>query len=297
MTRFASGAVAWAGPPGHQPQSRSLWIGAKHAFEQVRHVYNRWSFQGGRVGSVSMARSVGYDGGEWWARWYPAADLAPGTLEAYAQQYRRHVGPRFARVRLDEVTALDLSQFARGLREGGLAPSSVAVAMAVIRDLLVDAATEGLIAVAPAGGIRQRRAGRGQPVRAGVAAELGTVLAVCGRLPAQEALMALTAVFTGRTAPTCASAGSTRSSRKRPTSRPTGERRARRAGGPSPTTPNATSSAIPSNAASSGQDLAWPGHPLRQEPGKLRSRTPPPRIDHVAENAHLNHMIRATYSS
>ena len=28
-------------------------------------------------------------------------------LEAYAQQYRGYVGPRFARVRLDEVTALD----------------------------------------------------------------------------------------------------------------------------------------------------------------------------------------------
>jgi hypothetical protein len=51
----------------------------------------------------------------------------------------------------------------------------------------VDAAIEGLIPVAPVGGIRQRRAGRGQPVRAGVAAELSTVLAVCGRLPAQEA--------------------------------------------------------------------------------------------------------------
>lgn len=91
---------------------------------------------------------------EWWARWYPAVDLAPTTLEAYAQQYRRHVAPRFASARLDEVTALELSQFARGLREDGLAPSSVAVATAVIRDLLVDAAIEGLIPVAPVGGIR-----------------------------------------------------------------------------------------------------------------------------------------------
>jgi len=132
--------------------------------------------------------------GEWWPRWFPAVDLAPSTLEAYAQQYRRHVGPRFARVRLDEVTALDLSQFARSLREQSLAPSSVAVAMAVIRDLLVDAAAQGLISAAPAGGIRQRRGG---PVRAGVAAEIGTVLAIRGRLPAQEALMTLTAVFTG----------------------------------------------------------------------------------------------------
>lgn len=29
--------------------------------------------------------------GELWVRWFPAVDLAPGTLEAYAQQYRRHI--------------------------------------------------------------------------------------------------------------------------------------------------------------------------------------------------------------
>ena len=151
----------------------------------------------GARGRDARRRSSGMTVGEWWARWYPAVDLAPSTLDACAQQYHRHVGPRFARERLDEVTSLELSQFARGLREEGLAPSSVGVAMSVIRDLLADAADEGLIAVAPIGRIRHRRAGRGQPVRAGVAAELATVLAVCGRLPAQEALMALTAVFTG----------------------------------------------------------------------------------------------------
>ena len=130
-------------------------------------------------------------------RWFPAVDLSPGTLEAYAQQYRRHVGPRFANVRLDEVSALDLSQFARGLRERGLASSSVGVAMAVIRDLLMDAADEGLIAVAPASRVRRRRAGQGQPVRAGIAVDLGTVVAIAKRLPAQESLMVIVAGFTG----------------------------------------------------------------------------------------------------
>ena len=135
--------------------------------------------------------------GQWWTRWFPAVDLAPGTLESYAQQYRRHVGPRFARVGLDEVSALDLSQFARSLREQGLAPSSVGVAMSVIRDLLEDAADEGLIAVAPVARVRRRRAGQGQPVRAGIAVDLRTVMAIAQRLPAQESLMVLVAGFTG----------------------------------------------------------------------------------------------------
>ena len=124
--------------------------------------------------------------GEWWEWWFPAVDLAPSTLESYAQQYRRHVGPRFARVGLGEVSALDLSQFARGLREQGLALSSVAVAMSVIRDLLADASVEGLIPVAPVSRVRRRRAGQGRPVRVGVAVDLATVAAVGERLPAQE---------------------------------------------------------------------------------------------------------------
>ena len=135
--------------------------------------------------------------GEWWVRWFPVVDLSPGTLEAYAQQYRRHVGPRFGHVRLDEVGSLDLSGFARSLTERGLAPSSVAVAMAVIRDLLEDAAGEGLIAVAPSSRVRRRRAGQGQPVRAGIAVDLGTVVAIAQRLPAQESLMVVVAGFTG----------------------------------------------------------------------------------------------------
>src|SRR6185437_13805938 len=134
---------------------------------------------------------------EWWVRWFPSVDLAPSTLDSYAQQYRRHVGPRFARVGLGEVSALDLSQFARGLREQGMASSSVAVEMSVIRDLLADAAVEGLIPVVPASRVRRRRAGQGQPVRVGVAVDLGTVAAVGERLPAQEALMVIVAAFTG----------------------------------------------------------------------------------------------------
>lgn len=95
--------------------------------------------------------------GEWWQRWFPAQDLAPATLEAYAQQYRRHVHPCFGKRALSEITGLDLASFARRLRAQGLAPSTVTVVLSVIRDLLVDAAAEGLIPVAPA--VRLRRNG------------------------------------------------------------------------------------------------------------------------------------------
>jgi integrase len=135
--------------------------------------------------------------GEWWRRWFPVQDLAPATLENYAQQYRRHVHPRFGRRALSEITGLDLSGFARDLRGVGLAPSSVTVVLSVIRDLLADAAAEGLIPTAPPVWLRHRRTGAGAPVRPGVVVGVETVLEVSARLPAQEALMAVTALFTG----------------------------------------------------------------------------------------------------
>ena len=135
--------------------------------------------------------------GEWWLRWFAAQDLAPAALECYAQQYRRHVHPRFGQRALAEITGLDLSEFARHLREVGLAPSSVTVVLSVLRDLLTDAVAEGLIPSAPPLRLRHRRTGADAPVRPGIAVGVETVLAVCARLPGQEALMAVVALFTG----------------------------------------------------------------------------------------------------
>lgn len=135
--------------------------------------------------------------GAWWERWFPVQDLAPATLEAYAQQYRCHIAPRFADVPIGQVTGLDLAGFARELRGRGLASSSVTVILSVLRDMLADAAAEGVIAVAPVmpGRGRSRRA----PVsaRAGRVLDVETVLQVCARLGPQSALMVVTAAFTG----------------------------------------------------------------------------------------------------
>jgi hypothetical protein len=108
--------------------------------------------------------------GEWWLRWFPAQDLAPATLETYAQKYRRHVHPCFGGRALSEITGLNLVGFARRLRAQGLAPSTVTVVVSVIRDLLADAAAEGLIPVAPA--VRLRRNGAGALLRADTPARI-----------------------------------------------------------------------------------------------------------------------------
>jgi integrase len=161
---------------------------AKH-FADAREVAERAAAQAGPEQVVTV--------GAWWARWFPEQDLAPATLEAYAQQYRRYIAPRFAAVPIGQVTGLDLVGFARELRSGRLAASSVTVVLSVLRDLLADAAAEGVIPLAPAMPSAGRRRHAGSKARAGLAIDLETVLRVCERLPPQGALMVITAVFTG----------------------------------------------------------------------------------------------------
>jgi hypothetical protein len=67
---------------------------------------------------------------EWWRRWLPAQDLAPATLESYAQQYRRHIRPRWGSTPVGEISSLQVAGFEKGLREAGLASSTVGVVMA-----------------------------------------------------------------------------------------------------------------------------------------------------------------------
>jgi integrase len=135
--------------------------------------------------------------GVWWDRWFPVQDLAPATLEAYAQQYRHHIAPRFADVPIGQVTGLGLAGFSRDLREQDLSRSSVTVVMSVLRDLLGDAAAEGVIEAAPKMPGRGRTRHAPVSVRPGRVLNLETVLRVCARLPGQYALMVVVGVFTG----------------------------------------------------------------------------------------------------
>jgi integrase len=94
---------------------------------------------------------------EWWQRWYPAQDLAPNTLDNYAQQYRRHIKPRWGEIRLADIAALDVQRFEKELR-ARLASASVVVIMSVSNRMMNDAAFERVIGFSPiAPGKRGRR--------------------------------------------------------------------------------------------------------------------------------------------
>jgi integrase len=134
---------------------------------------------------------------EWWQRWFPAQDLAPNTLDNYAQQYKCHIKPRWGNVRLAEVAALDVQRFEKDLR-GRLASATVVVIMSVFNRMMNDAAFERVIAFSPiAPGKRSRRNSITRPTRSGIAVGLETVEAIRARLRPDDALLVLVAAFTG----------------------------------------------------------------------------------------------------
>jgi hypothetical protein len=86
----------------------------------------------------------------------------PRRFDADAR-FTGYVHPYFGERALSEIIGLDLVGFARRLRTQGLAPSTVTVVLSVIRDLLADAAAEGLIPVAPAVRLWPQRRWRAGP--------------------------------------------------------------------------------------------------------------------------------------
>ena len=110
-----------------------------------------------RLNQIPDGESCGVTLEQWWARWLPAQDLAPATLESYAQQYRKRIRPRWGSTPVGEISSLQVAGFEKNLRALGLASSTVVVVMTVVRDLLNDAAAEHLIPTAPAFRTARRR--------------------------------------------------------------------------------------------------------------------------------------------
>jgi integrase len=131
----------------------------------------------------------------WWARWFPAQDLAPATLEGYAQQYRKYIGPRWGSALLGSISPLEVAAFEKELHTH-LSSSSVTVVMSVLRGLLDAAVAEQLIVVSPVRAHRRRRPAPDEG-RQGVVVDVRTVERIRSRLDCDEALLVLVAEFTG----------------------------------------------------------------------------------------------------
>jgi integrase len=141
--------------------------------------------------------------GEWWNEWFPAQDLAPNTLESYAQQWRKHIGPRWGSVALNAIRNIDIERWIKGLREvNQLSASTITIITSALRRALEDAAVNGMIARSPMPPRRPRRSQRRGPAasrpRQGIVIPIPVVETILGRLPGEaERLIVLIALTSG----------------------------------------------------------------------------------------------------
>jgi len=96
--------------------------------------------------------------GKWWARWEPSRKWKPTTRAGQQSIYRCYIGPVFAKVPLNAVTAADIDRFHRALEKRDLAPTTIAGVHATFRQLLAGAERDGLIDRNPTRFARLQRA-------------------------------------------------------------------------------------------------------------------------------------------
>lgn len=137
---------------------------------------------------------------DWWAEWFPAQEFRPNTRESYAQQWRKHIDPKWGGSPLGAIRGIDMQKWTNELR-ASLAASTVTVILAPLRLAFADAVFNNLIARSPMPPAKKHSRARAVPEgrhkREGVVVPLDQVEQIMLRVRPAEALMILTALFTG----------------------------------------------------------------------------------------------------
>lgn len=128
----------------------------------------------------------------WVAAWRAGLCVRPSTRVKYESHLRIHILPRFGRMRLSEISRVEVKAWAKWLAER-LAPSSVLSIVALLSGVLAEAVREGLAGYNPAERLRAVAPGSGEHVVAD-ATVLRALAAGMGPVPG---LMTVTAAFTG----------------------------------------------------------------------------------------------------
>lgn len=104
--------------------------------------------------------------GEWVQQWWPSRSVEPATIETEERLLRRHIEPRWAAVRLAEMTRHDIQAWATGLGSAphNLAPGSARRVLGVLVSSLSGAMDAGLLEANPATRIKLPPAPQGKEV-------------------------------------------------------------------------------------------------------------------------------------
>lgn len=138
--------------------------------------------------------------GEWFERWFNAADFVPNTRETYLRHWTKHIQPRWGHVALAVPRAVDLDEWRKQLRAEGKSESTINGIFAVLRGLYEAAVLNRMLHFSPfPPKKRGRRQATAVPVekREGVVVPLDVLEQILLRLRHVEMLLVLCAAFTG----------------------------------------------------------------------------------------------------
>ena len=130
---------------------------------------------------------------EWVAAWRVGLSVRASTLEKYESHLRIHILPRFGRMRLSELSRVEVRAWALSLSGQGMRGSSVCSIVALLSGILAEAVREGLMPFNP---MLKLRVASERPAARAVADASG-VRALAGRMPGAHGLMTLTGAYTG----------------------------------------------------------------------------------------------------
>ena len=130
---------------------------------------------------------------EWVAAWRVGLSVRASTLEKYQSHLRVHILPRFGRMRLSEISRVEVRAWALSLTHQGMAGSSVCSIVALLSGILAEAVREGLMAFNP---VVRLRVASDRPVEREVA-DARQIRALAARMPGSHGLMTITGAYTG----------------------------------------------------------------------------------------------------
>jgi integrase len=136
---------------------------------------------------------------DYWTEWIDAQDVSKSTGARYSSYYRNHLSPWKGAEEIGAITALQVDALKRKMRVAGRATATIDGVILLLGRMLSDAVYDNRLPSTPVRpkGRRGQREGDNAAKRKGIAISLSALLAICGRLPRPEALLALATAFTG----------------------------------------------------------------------------------------------------
>lgn len=188
----------WKGPPGTKPEYPSEpGFPTKRAAEN----YGRDQEAAIRAGTYIDPAAAETLLATWWQTWLPAQDLRPNTVQAYRQQWNRHINPRWGATPLKAIRGIDMQAWLKSLRdETGLSASTLNIITSALSGCLDAAAWNRMIPASPMPPrqARKRKNTGANPPREGVVIPLAVIEQLLTRMPTDpDRLFVLLAVLTG----------------------------------------------------------------------------------------------------